>query len=113
LSTAVPDLRVTSKSTEVGRKARKAERRLIWTVRVGTWVIRLLARTWRFHSINAEGYLALRRARQAFVFSLWHGDMLPLLYSHRDEGVAVLISEHRDGELIARIVELASARYAR
>ena len=113
MSATVPDVRVTSKPTEVGRKARKAERRLIWTVRVGTWVIRLLARTWRFHSINTEGYLALRRARQPFVFSLWHGDMLPLLYSHREEGVAVLISEHRDGELIARIVERFGFRTVR
>jgi lysophospholipid acyltransferase (LPLAT)-like uncharacterized protein len=113
LSAAVPDVRVTSKSTDVARNARKAERRLTWTVRVGTWVIRLLARTWRFHVINAEGYLALRHARQAFVFSLWHGDMLPLLYSHRHEGVAVLISEHRDGELIARIVERFGFRTVR
>jgi lysophospholipid acyltransferase (LPLAT)-like uncharacterized protein len=29
--------------------------------------------------------------------------MLPLLYLHRDEGISVLISEHRDGELIARV----------
>jgi lysophospholipid acyltransferase (LPLAT)-like uncharacterized protein len=29
--------------------------------------------------------------------------MLPLVVRHRDQGVKVLISEHRDGELIARI----------
>jgi lysophospholipid acyltransferase (LPLAT)-like uncharacterized protein len=29
--------------------------------------------------------------------------MLPLLYHHRDQGVAILISEHSDGEIIARI----------
>ncbi len=36
---------------------------------------------------------------------LWHGQLLPLLYHHRDEGVVVMISEHADGEIIARIAE--------
>jgi lysophospholipid acyltransferase (LPLAT)-like uncharacterized protein len=36
------------------------------------------------------------------IFVLWHGQMLPLLYQHRDQAVRVLISEHRDGELVAR-----------
>jgi lysophospholipid acyltransferase (LPLAT)-like uncharacterized protein len=31
--------------------------------------------------------------------------MLPLLWHHRDQGVAVLVSEHQDGELIARVLE--------
>jgi len=46
---------------------------------------------------------AARAAKTPIVFSLWHGQMLPLLYVHRDEQVAVLISEHSDGEIIARI----------
>lgn len=47
----------------------------------------------------------LRRQGQAIVFSLWHGELFPLLWVHRDEGVSVLISEHRDGEIIARVAE--------
>jgi lysophospholipid acyltransferase (LPLAT)-like uncharacterized protein len=39
------------------------------------------------------------------VFVVWHGHMLPALYHHRGQGVAVLISEHRDGELIASTAE--------
>ena len=39
--------------------------------------------------------------------------MLPLLYVHRKEGVSVLISEHRDGELIARIAESLGFRAVR
>jgi lysophospholipid acyltransferase (LPLAT)-like uncharacterized protein len=39
------------------------------------------------------------------VFTLWHGQMLPLLWFHRNQGVAVLVSEHSDGEIIARILE--------
>lgn len=47
--------------------------------------------------------MALRRRNEPFVFSLWHGHLLPLIWLHRDEGVRLLISEHRDGEIIARV----------
>ena len=39
------------------------------------------------------------------VFTLWHGQMLPILYAHGMR-CGILISEHRDGEIIARIVEM-------
>lgn len=73
-----------------------------WIVRVGVLLIRVLALTWRIRVINDAGLRAERAARRPVIFSLWHGQMLPLLYQHRGEGVAVLISEHRDGEMIAR-----------
>jgi hypothetical protein len=38
---------------------------------------------------------------------------LPLLYQHRRQGVSVLISEHRDGELIARVAESLGFRTVR
>ena len=73
-----------------------------WIVRIGAFVLRMLAKTWRIRVIGDEGLKAERRARRPVIFVLWHGQMLPLLYQHRDEAVRVLISEHRDGELIAR-----------
>jgi lysophospholipid acyltransferase (LPLAT)-like uncharacterized protein len=47
------------------------------------------------------------------IFSLWHGQMLPLLYHHRNEGVSILISEHGDGEIIARIAARLGFRTVR
>lgn len=82
-----------------------SERRLRWIVRVGSWVIRLLGASWRIRLVNDTPSTVVRRAKQPVIFALWHGEMLPLLYHHRAQGVAVLISEHRDGELIARIAE--------
>jgi lysophospholipid acyltransferase (LPLAT)-like uncharacterized protein len=76
--------------------------------------VRLLGASWRIRVINNEtGVDALWRERRPIVFALWHGDMLPLLYQHRDEGVSVLISEHRDGELIARTAESLGFRTVR
>lgn len=79
------------------------ERRIVWAARVGVWLIRALGRTWKFRVTHDFSVQRLRADRVPFVFSLWHGQMLPLLYHHRNRGVTVLISEHADGEIIARI----------
>jgi lysophospholipid acyltransferase (LPLAT)-like uncharacterized protein len=71
----------------------------------GKGFLRVLARTWRFRVINGDAVKKLRLSGRPFIFALWHGHLLPLLWHHRDEGVKVLISEHRDGELVARTAE--------
>ena len=77
-----------------------------WQSRValvfGRGFLNLLARSWRFRVLNGGALEKLRAAKHSFIFSLWHGHLLPLLWYHRDQGVVVLISEHRDGELVAR-----------
>ena len=80
-------------------------RRLRWIPRFGEYALRALASTWRIRVLHREPVDALRAARAPLVFAFWHGQMLPLLFQHRDEGVAILISSHRDGELIARTAQ--------
>jgi lysophospholipid acyltransferase (LPLAT)-like uncharacterized protein len=75
------------------------------TLLAGGGFLRLLASTWRFRIVNGEAVRNLRSSGLPFIFALWHGHLLPLLWYHRDEGVSVLISEHRDGELVARTAE--------
>src|SRR5207302_4298229 len=43
----------------------------------------------------------------------WHGELLPLLWTHRNRKVAVMISEHRDGELVARVARSLGFRLVR
>lgn len=69
---------------------------------LGRGFLHMLARTWRIRVVNGEHVRELREAGHSFIFALWHGQLLPLLWHHREEGVRVLISEHRDGELVAR-----------
>lgn len=95
------------------REAHARDRKLGWLVRIGVPLLRLLGRTWRMRCLNAEEIGNLRRQRKPIMFALWHGEMLPLLYLHRDEGVSVLISEHRDGEVIARVAESLGFRTVR
>jgi lysophospholipid acyltransferase (LPLAT)-like uncharacterized protein len=82
-----------------------SEGRLRWTVRLGAAVIRALASTWRFRVVNLPAVGDARQQGKRLLYTLWHGELLPLLWFHRGMGVAVVISEHRDGEIIARIAE--------
>ena len=83
------------------------------SIRLGVWVIRALALTWRLRTVNEAAFRTLRENRQPFIFAFWHGQMLPLLWRHRGEGVAIVISSHRDGEIIARVAELLGYRSIR
>ncbi len=53
---------------------------------------------------GAEHFQALRSQGKAFIFAFWHGQLLPLVYHHRNEGIVVLVSEHSDGEYITRVL---------
>ena len=80
-----------------------SDRKVRWTVRLGAALLRLLASTWRMRSHNIEPLHAARAANRRVIFSLWHGELLPLLWQHRGENVAIVISEHKDGEIVAQI----------
>ncbi len=99
-------------ATRAAKDARRA-RQIAWAVRVGLVVLNLLARTWRIRAYGADSYQSLRRDARPFAFAFWHGTMLPLLWRHRGEGASVLISLHKDGEIIARMCEALGFRTIR
>lgn len=84
-----------------------------WAIRGGYRAVVALASTWRRRVVNREPVDALRARGEPIIFAFWHGQMLPLLYQHRDEGVAILISSHRDGELIAQVAHRLGYRSVR
>ncbi|HVE79563.1 MAG TPA: lysophospholipid acyltransferase family protein [Gemmatimonadaceae bacterium] len=78
----------------------------------GAAVLGTLGATWRLRR-RGEEHLRTARAHGGFAYSLWHGEMLPVLWSERNKGIAVLVSEHSDGEIIARILEAFGCRTVR
>jgi lysophospholipid acyltransferase (LPLAT)-like uncharacterized protein len=54
-------------------------------------------------TVQGEPLAGARRSGKRVLFALWHGELLPLLWHQRGENVAIVISEHRDGEIIAQI----------
>lgn len=101
-----PSIRRADASDEASRKIR-------WSSRFGAAFIQAIAMTWRFRAVNDGPYRAERAAGRPVVLSLWHGEMLPLLVYHRDRQIAVLVSEHGDGEIIARILTSFGFRLVR
>jgi lysophospholipid acyltransferase (LPLAT)-like uncharacterized protein len=95
------------------REEAARERKLVWTVRIGVLAIRMLATTWRMRVRHDDAYRALVASGRPFIYSLWHGQVLPLLWHHRDTGATILISEHRDGEIIARVAHALGYRTVR
>lgn len=80
---------------------------------LGTGLLWLLGWSWRYRLHGREAVDELRRKGQPVVFLFWHSRILPLAHLHRNEGATVLISQHRDGELIARLVERRGFRTVR
>ncbi len=65
-----------------------------------------LGRSWRFREIDSAGNPVASRYRAGDgIYALWHAQQLPLTIRHRKENIAVIVSQHRDGEIISRMVE--------
>ena len=71
---------------------------------VGASIIRLLGKTMRVTVRGEEVVENLYREGKHIILAFWHGRqlMIPLAYHGRE--VHILISQHRDGELISRIM---------
>jgi lysophospholipid acyltransferase (LPLAT)-like uncharacterized protein len=72
---------------------------------MGPVFIFLLGKTLRIKWIGEKNLDPIRKNQSQVIYAFWHGRMLISSYSHRWQKIHVLISQHRDGELIARIIE--------
>ena len=71
--------------------------------RIGSVLVRALAATWRIRVHGPEPFR--EGGKTALLVVLWHSRILPLLYHHRDRGIVLLISRHRDGGYLADLAE--------
>lgn len=72
---------------------------------VGAWVIRCLGRSMRIESQGHEVADQLYQDGTRAIFAFWHARQLLMPFAYRGDRAYVLISQHQDGEIIARIVE--------
>ena len=105
MSAAVP-----SQSPE---PAMGGDRRMRASLVLGVPFIRALAATWRIREVGRDGWNRCRAEGRPVIVALWHGQLLATLPHHRNLGVAVLVSEHRDGEIIARVLDAFGYRTVR
>ena len=55
--------------------------------------------------LGFEGVDARQKTRTPLVMVTWHGRLLGSTYHCRGRNVVAMISQHRDGELVSRVVE--------
>jgi len=78
-----------------------------WAARLAAWVIRLLGWTVRWRTEVPAETARLLAGKAPIIMALWHGRLLMIPLAYRNAGrrhLNVLISEHSDGEVIARAI---------
>jgi hypothetical protein len=72
---------------------------------LGSGLLRLLTRTTRRRDVGREYPEALLARGERAIAAFWHGRLLLMPFVFLPHVASVLISQHRDGELIARTAE--------
>lgn len=71
---------------------------------IGASVIRLLGRSMKIETRGQEHVDRLYREGKLIILAFWHAQQLMIPLGYRGHGSHVLISQHQDGEIIARII---------
>jgi len=71
---------------------------------LGALVIRGIKGSMRLEQRGYEPVDALYREKQSIILAFWHAQQLMIPFGYRGPGSHVLISQHGDGEIIARII---------
>ena len=83
-----------------------ADATLIAARYIGPTFLRSLGNTWRIRLLDANGRpVDIRPRAGRGIYALWHSQQLALTLANRDQNIAVIVSRHRDGEIISRMVE--------
>ena len=78
---------------------------LLWFAEyVGSLIIGLYSLTLRLRMQGEENVEPIFKQGRNVIYAFWHGRMFSLIFKHRTYNIRVLVSRHRDGEIISRIV---------
>ena len=76
-------------------------------------LVRVLAASWRISLDHEDRWRTLYQAGKPHVFLLWHEALLPLLWQHRNQGIAIVVSEARDGQYLSDVATALGYRTVR
>jgi lysophospholipid acyltransferase (LPLAT)-like uncharacterized protein len=70
--------------------------------------VSILTKAWshtlRYRREGFEPVARLRSRGELVVYSIWHDELFPLIHLHRGERVIAVVSQSRDGDLLARVL---------
>ena len=72
---------------------------------IAAWGIRLLGRTMTLATVGGEAVDSLIQKKTPIIIAFWHGRQLMMPLAYRGTSASILISQHRDGEIIANIMK--------
>lgn len=71
-------------------------------IKIIGWIARLMVtligRTLRIKNVGAI-------PKGKVIYAFWHSDFFPLIYANRFKNIAVLVSTHKDGEYLSKVIE--------
>ncbi|HLB05282.1 MAG TPA: lysophospholipid acyltransferase family protein [Thermodesulfobacteriota bacterium] len=68
-------------------------------------IIKALAFTMKLEFLYEERVRPFWEKDERFIAAFWHNRLLLMGYSYHGKGIKILISQHKDGELIARVLK--------
>jgi lysophospholipid acyltransferase (LPLAT)-like uncharacterized protein len=71
----------------------------------GSLYLHFVGATSVIQKLDDPDYLTRRRGKQSLVYALWHNTQIFLAYAHRAEKASVMVSQSKDGEYIAQIMQ--------
>ena len=80
---------------------------------IGASVIRGLGRSMRIETKGQESLDALYHEGRRVIIAFWHARQLMMPLTYRGTQAHILISQHQDGEIVARIIERFGFRAVR
>ncbi len=72
--------------------------------KLGPSLIKLLMGTLRIKEYDIHNLISAKETHGTVIYAFWHNRMLIPAYTHINQLIHVLISQHRDGEFIARVI---------
>ena len=87
--------------SELSTQLRPAER---FVASLGGAALNALMGSCRYEREGVENFDQFWRQGKPVIFTLWHGRLLPCTHYHRQGGIVTLVSQHRDGEYITRVI---------
>ena len=76
----------------------------ILAIKLGWLLFLLLGKLTRIRVEGQEYWDQLENSDRGFLVILWHGRIFLPIFHHRNQGVVAMVSQHGDGEMIARTV---------
>ena len=67
--------------------------------------IRFVGKTSKIEFIDDEDFVRVRSDKtKGFIYAFWHGRQLPIIYTHRNQNIVVMVSRSKDGDIMAEIL---------